>query len=119
MTWIETALINDLLMTQFDLDLAKRVLKTMLIARFSDEKMAKLVRQNKGSTFHLPIGGHEMIGAICAHSLIPKTDWAYPYYRDRSFAIGLGCSLVEIFGAFLAKDIRNHSGGRMMPDHFS
>lgn len=119
MTSLETSLLQDLLTTQLDLDLAKRVLKTMMIARFSDEKMAKLVRQNKGATFHLPIGGHEMIGAISAHSLIPKTDWAYPYYRDRSFAIGLGCSLIEIFGAFLARDIRNHSGGRMMPDHFS
>jgi 2-oxoisovalerate dehydrogenase E1 component len=84
-----------------------------------DEKMGKLVRQNKGATFHLPVSGHEMIGTISALSLTPGLDWAYPYYRDRAFAIGLGCSLVDLLAAFLARDLPNHSGGRMMPEHFS
>src|SRR5690242_5677971 len=88
---------------------AKRTLAVMYWTRFSDDKMGKLVRQNKGATFHLPVSGHEMIGAICGLTLVPGTDWAYPYYRDRAFAIGLGCSLQDIFAAFLARDTQNHS----------
>lgn len=91
----------------------------MHLTRFMDDKMAKLVRQNKGATFHLAVSGHEMIGALSALALTPETDWGFPYYRDRAFAIGLGCSITDILAAFLARDIPNHSGGRMMPEHFS
>ncbi len=96
-----------------------KVLEVMHLTRFMDDKMSKLVRQNKGATFHLPVSGHEMIGAVSALSLKPGIDWAYPYYRDRAFAIGLGCSLEDLLAAFLAREIPNHSGGRMMPEHFS
>lgn len=100
-------------------DRALKTLDVMHLTRFTDEKMGKLVRQNKGGTFHLGVSGHEMIGAIAGLSLIPGTDWAFPYYRDRAFAIGLGCSIEDLLAAFLARDIPNHSGGRMMPEHFS
>lgn len=96
-----------------------RVLEVLHLTRFMDDKMGKLVRQNKGATFHLSVLGHELIGAVSALSLSPGVDWGFPYYRDRAFAIGLGCSLVDIFASFLARDIENHSGGRMMPEHFS
>lgn len=96
-----------------------KILEVMHLTRFMDDKMNKLVRQNKGATFHLPVSGHEMIGAISALSLISGTDWAFPYYRDRAFAIGLGCSIEDLLAAFLAREIPNHSGGRMMPEHFS
>lgn len=96
-----------------------KTLEVMHLTRMLDDKMSKLVRQNKGATFHLPVSGHEMIGAIAALSLIPGTDWAYPYYRDRAFAVGLGCSIEDLLAAFLAREIENHSGGRMMPEHFS
>lgn len=96
-----------------------KALEVMHLTRFMDEKMSKLVRQNKGATFHLPVSGHEMIGALSALALSPGVDWAYPYYRDRAFAIGLGCSIEDLLASFLARDIENHSGGRMMPEHFS
>ncbi|HSX11427.1 MAG TPA: thiamine pyrophosphate-dependent enzyme [Chlamydiales bacterium] len=96
-----------------------KALEVMHLTRFMDDKMGKLVRQNKGATFHLSVSGHEMIGALSALSLIPGTDWGYPYYRDRAFAIGLGCSIEDLLAAFLARDIPYHSGGRMMPEHFS
>ncbi len=105
--------------TTFDLEMARKVLTAMYWTRFMDDKMSKLVRQNKGGTFHLCASGHEMIGATCALALKPGTDWGYPYYRDRAFAIGLGCTLKDLLAAFLARDIQNHSGGRMMPEHFS
>jgi 2-oxoisovalerate dehydrogenase E1 component len=95
------------------------VLETMYLTRLADEKMQKLIRQNKGGTFHLCVSGHEMVGAVCALSLIPGKDWGLPYYRDRAFAMGLGCSLRDILGACLARAIPHHSGGRMMPEHFT
>jgi 2-oxoisovalerate dehydrogenase E1 component len=98
---------------------ALKTFEAMSLARFSDEKMMKLVRQNKGGTFQLSIMGHEMIGVASGLALRAGKDWALPYYRDRAFAIGLGCSLTDIFAAFLGRDAKNHSGGRMMPDHFS
>jgi 2-oxoisovalerate dehydrogenase E1 component len=98
---------------------ALRTLEVMHYARMIDDKMGKLVRQNKGATFQLSVSGHEMIGALSALALTPEVDWAFPYYRDRSFALGLGCTPEEILTAFLARDCPHHSGGRMMPDHFS
>ncbi len=118
----EKALLDELLGSAsepIDRVRALKVLEVMHFARMTDDKMWKLVRQNKGGTFHMPIAGHEMVGAICALELQPGVDWAFPYYRDRSFAIGLGCSLKELFAAFLAREQAHHSGGRMMPDHFS
>ena len=65
-------------------DRALKVLEVLYLTRFMDDKMGKLVRQNKGATFHLAVSGHEMIGAISALSLVPGTDWGFPYYRDRA-----------------------------------
>jgi 2-oxoisovalerate dehydrogenase E1 component len=95
------------------------VLEAMYLTRFADEKMQKLIRQNKGGTFHLCVNGHEMVGAVCALLLTPGKDWGLPYYRDRAFAVGLGCSLRDLIGACLARAVPHHSGGRMMPEHFT
>jgi 2-oxoisovalerate dehydrogenase E1 component len=95
------------------------LLEKMLITRALDEKMSKLVRQNKGGTFHLSVLGHEMLGTACAMALTPEKDWGFPYYRDRAFAVGIGCEIVDLIGAFLAREVEHHSGGRMMPEHFS
>ncbi len=117
---VQSAL-NELLKPSSDQVEAKylTVLNMLYRARYTDEKMQKLIRQNKGGSFHLYTAGHELIGVVSALSLIPGTDWGFPYYRDRAFAIGIGCSLTDLFGAVLARDIKHHSGGRMMPDHFS
>ena len=96
-----------------------QTLEAVYQARFMDEKMQKLVRQNKGGTFHLYGHGHELIGVVSSLALQSGKDWGLPYYRDRAFAIGLGCALDELFGAFLTREVPHHSGGRMMPEHFS
>lgn len=96
-----------------------KALRSVMLARATDDKMTKLVRQNKGGNFHLCANGHELVGVVLAQSLIQGKDWGLPYYRDRAFAIGLGCELDQIFGAFLAREVEHHSGGRMMPEHFS
>ncbi len=82
--------------------LALRTLEVMYLTRFMDDKCFKLSRQNKGGTFQLSVAGHELIGTISALSLIPGKDWGLPYYRDRAFALGLGSSLTDLLGAFLA-----------------
>lgn len=110
---------QDVKHTNFSKEKALKTLTTMYLTRFADDKMSKLVRQNKGGTFHLSVIGHEMVGAACAAGMIPGRDWALPYYRDRAVAIGLGCPLVGLFGSFLAREVSHHSGGRMMPEHFS
>ena len=95
------------------------VLRNLYLTRFLDNKMAILVKQNKGTTFFLSTAGHELVGAVAAMALIAKKDWAFPYYRDRAFATALGCDIEELIAAFLARDVKNHSSGRMMLDHFS
>jgi len=96
-----------------------KTLEAMYLTRFLDEKMAKLSRQNKGGTFHLSSLGHEMIGTACGLALEAGRDWGLPYYRDRSFAVGFGVDLKDMIAAFLAREIPFHSGGRMMPEHFT
>ena len=98
---------------------AIKSLEALYLARFMEEKMQKLVCQNKGGTFHISVLGHEMIGAVSALAMQPGHDWGLPYYRDRSFAIGWGCSSGDLLAALLARETAHHSGGRMMPDHFS
>ncbi len=99
--------------------LALKTLEVVYLTRFMDDKCFKLSRQNKGGTFQLSVAGHEMIGALSALTLIPGKDWGLPYYRDRAFVLGLGSSLTELLAVFLARDVPHHSGGRMMPEHFS
>lgn len=98
---------------------AWKVFEKMLLSRYVDDKMGKLVRQNKGGTFQIRAAGHEMIAVAAAQALIPGKDWGFPYYRDQPFVVGLGCDLVDLFAAFLARDTPYHCGGRQMPHHFS
>ena len=95
------------------------ILEVMYTTRLVDDKMTKMIRQNKGGAFHLCVLGHEMIGAASALALTPGKDWGLPYYRDRAFAIGLGCELKDLIGALIAREVPHHSGGRMMPEHYS
>ncbi|NGX56397.1 MAG: 2-oxoisovalerate dehydrogenase subunit beta [Candidatus Anoxychlamydiales bacterium] len=99
-------------------DRCLKVLKLLYTARLLDEKMEKLVKQNKGTTFFLSSNGHELIGILSALTLNPKKDYAAPYYRDRPFVIGLGSDILDLLGSFFARDAKHHSAGRMMPDHF-
>jgi len=105
-------------LVETDKALALKTLEIMYLTRLMDDKCFKLSRQNKGGTFQLSVAGHELVGTLSALHLIPGKDWGLPYYRDRAFALGLGSSLTDLLGAFLARDVPHHSGGRMMPEHF-
>jgi len=102
-----------------DQDFSLLLLETLYASRYMDEKMHLLVKQNKGGTFHMNGVGHELVGALLALCLTPKKDWAFPYYRDKSFALGFGVCPIELFGVFMGRRTSHHSCGRMMPEHFS
>jgi 2-oxoisovalerate dehydrogenase E1 component len=100
-------------------EFAMKIFHAMWTCRMVDEKMKKLVRQNKGGAFHLSTQGHEMIGSVMSSALIPGKDFAFPYYRDRAFALGLGCLAEDLFATLMGRACQHHSMGRMMPEHFS
>lgn len=98
---------------------ALKTLRLLYLSRYTDEKMAKLSKQNKGGTFQLSSAGHELVGTVCAQHLQPGKDWGLAYYRDQPFALSFGADLTELFGVFMGRATKNHSGGRMMPHHYS
>ncbi len=98
---------------------ALQILEAVLLARYSNKKMEKLAKQNKGGAFFISTAGHELVGVVCAKALIPGKDWGLPYYRDYGFPIGIGCDLIELFGFFLARNTINHGSGRVMSFHYS
>ena len=92
--------------------------RLMLISRLIDEREMSLKRQSK-VFFQLSAAGHEAIQVAITRHLRPGSDWIYPYYRDRPFAVAMGQTPYEHFlqGAGAAEDAA--SRGRQMPVHFS
>ena len=93
------------------------IFKAMATSRRLDEKMLTLLRQGK-SFFHIGAAGHEGAQLACAMNMNPGIDWAYPYYRDQTLAMGLGTTIEDLFLGFLAKRDDPSSGGRQMPQHY-
>jgi 2-oxoisovalerate dehydrogenase E1 component len=91
--------------------------RTMLHARYLDEKMLLLLKQGK-SFFHIGGSGHEAAQVAIASVLKPAYDWFYPYYRDLAFVLQIGETPEEIMLCFLARAEDPHSGGRQMPSHY-
>ena len=90
----------------------------MVTARRSDEKMMILLRQGK-AFFLTSCAGHEVAQLAAAQNIKPGVDWAYVYYRDAAFVLGLGTTSREHLLSFLAKNDDPDSGGRQFPYHFS
>lgn len=86
-------------------------------ARRLDEKMLTLLKQGK-SYFHIGTSGHEAAQLAAASVLHPGKDWAYPYYRDGAFCLGLGMTPREQLLSFLSRRDDPNSGGRQMPQHY-
>ena len=87
------------------------------LSRELDSKQLILLKQGKGF-FHIGATGHEAAELAAANSLKSGSDFAYPYYRDQAFCIGLGMTSREILLSFLAKKDDPNSSGRQMPQHF-
>ena len=93
------------------------IYQKMALSRRLDEKMLILLKQGK-SFFHIGASGHEAAQLAAATAMRPGEDWAYPYYRDAAFCLGLGMTCREQLLCFLAKADDPNSGGRQMPQHY-
>lgn len=91
--------------------------RTMHVSRRLDEKMLILLKQNKGF-FHIGCSGHEAIQLAAAAHMKAGTDWAAPYYRDMSLALGLGMTARDLLSAHLSR-VTDTSHGKQMPSHFN
>lgn len=94
-----------------------QVFSLMYLSRKTDEKIIKLLKQGK-VYFHIGCAGHEAVQIAFALSMKTKVDWAFPYYRDLAFVLGMGVKVEEIFLGALAKKDCPASGGRQMPNHY-
>lgn len=91
--------------------------REMLRARKIDEKSIVLYKQNK-SFFQIGCAGHEAVQVAAAQCMDPKTDWAYPYYRDLAFNTALGVPTKDFLLEIMSKKDAPGSGGRQMPSHW-
>src|SRR3989339_446875 len=91
--------------------------RTMLRARYSDEKHLTLVKQGK-SFFHIGCSGHEAVQTAVAMNLNKGQDWGWTYYRDAAFTYGMGMTTNEYFLLAAGKPECLSSGGRQMPGHY-
>lgn len=93
------------------------VYRKMHVSRRLDDKMLILLKQGKGF-FHIGTAGHEAIQLASANNLTPGKDWALPYYRDMSLALGLGMTARDLLSAHLSR-VTDTSHGKQMPSHFN
>jgi len=91
--------------------------RQMLMSRRIDDKSIVLYKQNK-SFFQIGCAGHEAVQIAASKQLVRGTDYAYPYYRDMAFCVGLGMSPRDLFLNILSKAGDPNSGGRQMPMHY-
>ncbi|MEJ2540554.1 MAG: dehydrogenase E1 component subunit alpha/beta [Gemmatimonadota bacterium] len=101
-----------------DADRLLRFYRTMLTARYIDDREISLKRQTK-IFFQISSAGHEAIGVAVAEHTRPGKDWYYFYYRDRSFALALGQTPLDHLLQAVAAEDDPASGGRQMPGHFA
>jgi 2-oxoisovalerate dehydrogenase E1 component len=91
--------------------------RTLLLARFVDQKAWNLTRTGK-ARFYIPAEGQEAAQVGSAWALKAGHDLALPYYRDVGVVLTLGMTPYEILLAVLAKGDDPNSGGRQMPNHW-
>lgn len=64
-------------------------LKLMYTSRQIDNKIMNLLKQGK-AFFHIAGAGHEATQVAFGLVMKQGVDWAFPYYRDMAFMLGLG-----------------------------
>jgi len=91
--------------------------REMVRARYVDEKIIVLYKQNK-CHFQIGCAGHEAVQVATAQAFRAGKDWFYPYYRDMALCGALGMTNEEFMLNALNKDDDPNSHGRQMPMHW-
>jgi 2-oxoisovalerate dehydrogenase E1 component alpha subunit len=91
--------------------------RTMLLARYCDERQWALNRQGK-APFVVPVSGHEGAQVGSAWAFERQKDVFVPYYRDMALVIAAGFSPTDVFCGLFGKAADPSSGGRQMPAHW-
>ncbi|MDX1419889.1 MAG: thiamine pyrophosphate-dependent enzyme [Rubricoccaceae bacterium] len=101
----------------FEPDVLRAALRTMMVSRKLDEKMLTLLKQGKGY-FHIGASGHEAAQVGLGFHLRGGEDWFALYYRDLAMALSVGYTAEDTLLAHFAKADDPNGAGRQMPEHF-
>ena len=101
----------------FEPDVLRAALRTMMTSRRLDEKMLTLLKQGKGY-FHIGASGHEAAQVGLGFHLRGGHDWFCFYYRDLAMALSIGFTPENAMQAHFAKAGDPNGAGRQMPEHF-
>ncbi len=94
--------------------LKKAILKKGFEKLCTAKAMSELYEENfkvVSKYVHATSRGHEAIQVACAMQLLPQ-DYAFPYYRDDAFLLGIGMEPYDLMLQLLAKKSDPFSGGR-------
>jgi 2-oxoisovalerate dehydrogenase E1 component len=95
----------------------RRFYATMVTSRHIDDREINLKRQNN-TFFQISSAGHEAVGVAVAEHCTAGRDWFFPYYRDRTMALALGQTPLDLFLQAVGAEADRASGGRQMPSHW-
>ena len=91
--------------------------RMMVLSRRMDEREIQFHRQGRGF-FQVSAAGHEALQLAAAVSLRPAHDWFCLYYRDRTLALALGITPLDLLLEAVGSSEAPFSAGRQMPSHW-
>jgi 2-oxoisovalerate dehydrogenase E1 component alpha subunit len=98
-------------------DVARAMLRLMLLVRQLDVRSYQLNRQGK-IPFALGSEGHEAVQAGVGLAIVAGVDQLVPYYRDTGLCIACGMTPIEVLYSQFAR-AKDVNGGRQFPSHWS
>lgn len=99
--------------------LTKKVYKRAFRLMCTAKSMTECYEENfklVSKYVHATSRGHEAIQLACSMQLLPQ-DYAYPYYRDDAFLLGIGMTPYDLMLQLFAKRDDPFSGGRSYYAH--